>query len=304
MNEVVIVPTYQRSAMLYTCLEAIRAADPLISLHVFPDRGENESVIADKFGAAHHYTVSHTYHGNSYNVMEALKWAYDRHYDIAYIIEDDAIIDPTFFDWCRQALTLHGDAFAACGWQYSPDALPPSDGPDMMMSWYLSVCAAIPKRSLFALQQHAKPEYYANMKAYLAGAYPNSIRIGSNHYEQDGLALRVADSQSRQCVWPRRPRATHIGWYGYHMENGSTLAGSLEDQVALIKMTLADPVLLKGMMAGGRPPEIKKCVCGKPLLSTNANARIMCADCFHLSHPSLPRTASSHYYFRNNAKSA
>jgi hypothetical protein len=295
MQETVIVLTHQRPELLYCCLDAIRTASPDISIHVFPDRGTSEIAICKEFEAVHHLTFQHSYHGNSFNMLEALKWANERIYQIVYVIEDDAIIDSTFFNWARQALKNYPDAFAACGWQYSPDALP-SDGPDMLLDWYLSVAAALPRRSVAGIVQHARPEYYSNMKGYLDRAYPGSQRRGSMHYEQDGLALRVAGSENRRCVWPRRPRVTHIGWRGYHMPDGQEIPGTLEEKVAIIKLAVNNPEILTLMMQTGKVPEIRYCQCRKPLLSTNKLGKIICIECFHTAHPHLPVVSASHYY--------
>jgi len=269
-----------------------------MSLHVFPDRGTDESEICEKFGAEHHLTLQHSYHGNSFGMLMALKWAYQQSYERVFVVEDDAIVDQTFFSWCRQALGHVTEPFAACGWQYSPDALI-SDGPDVVIPWYLSVCACLPRKSLFGIVQHAVPEYFSDMGGYLDRVYPNSHRRGTLHYEQDGLILRVCESESRRCIWPRRPRATHIGWRGYHQTEGKELDGTLEERVALVKLALKDPSLLKRLMAGSAPPEMDHCErCQKPLLSSNKAARKICVECFHKDHPDWPITAGSHYYLR------
>jgi hypothetical protein len=302
MREICIVPTFQRSDMLAVCLEAIHAADPGMDVHCFPDRGSDERLVCERFGATHHLTISHNYHGNSYNMLEALKWAYSRptSASVVYVVEDDCIIDPTFFDWARAALALRPTLFAACGWRYSPDALPPADGPDILIPWYLSVCAALPRRSLAHILQHARPEYYSDMQRYLDAAYPASHRRGSMHYEQDGLVLRVCESVSGSCAWPRRPRGTHIGFRGYHMPQGHDLSGTLDDRIAVIRLLLKNPDLLSALMAGSAPPEIAHCItCDKPVLTSDQTAFVRCADCFHTEFPGLPRTTPSHYYFPN-----
>jgi hypothetical protein len=305
MREICIVPTYQRSDMLFCCLEAIRVAEPQMNLHCFPDRGTDETEVCEQFNATQHTTLNHNYHGNSCNVMEALKFAYQTNADLVFIIEDDAIIDPSFFSWCRAALAnpMNAECFAACGWQYSPDAIV-GEGPDLRIPWYLSVCAAIPRRSLYEIVQHARPEYYAEMQNYLDRAYPQSHRRGSRHFEQDGLALRVCESMYKRCVWPRRPRAVHCGFTGYHME-GRSLEGSLKDRVAILKLALKNPGVLKSLMSGGAPPDMGKCDdCGKPLLTENKKAQAMCVDCFHRAHPELPVTTTSHYYINRAERPA
>lgn len=295
MRKVVVVPTFDRSEFLYCCLKAIRAADREIPILVFPDRGTDESEVCAQFNAIQHKTIQHSYHGNSYNVMEALKTAYLSLYDNIYIIEDDALIDPSFFQWCEAALDKHRDAFAACGWKYSPDALI-GEGPDVVIPWYLSVASLLPRYSVNCILQHATLDYYSNMKSYLDRAFPQSFRKGSAHYEQDGLALRVCEAEGKRCVWPRRPRATHIGFRGYHMSD-ERFDGKLEDRVAMLELAIANPAVLTGLMNGGTVPEVGRCVdCNKPLLTDLKELRAVCVDCFHSANPGLPKTTSSHYY--------
>lgn len=297
MKEVCIVPTFSRSDMLWVCLEAIRAAEPNIDLHCFPDRGTDESKVCEQFDAIHHLTIQHSYSGNSFNMLGALKWAHGQKYDRVFVVEDDAIVDSTFFSWCRENLDKRPDVFAACGWQYSPDAKV-SDGPDLLMPWYLSVCACLPRKSVASIIQHARPEYYSDMGGYLDRTYPNSYRRGSQHFEQDGLALRVCESESKRCVWPRRPRATHVGFTGYHMGEHS-LEGTLEERVAVLKLALKSPAILKDLMSGGPAPDMDACMtCGTQLLTKNKNVRVVCCACFHRDHPSLPVTTTDSYYLR------
>lgn len=299
MKEVVILPTFDRSEFLFCALEAIRAAEPEIPIHVFPDRGTDESAVTIQFpGVTEHRTLQHSYHGNSFNMLEALKWAYQQNerWDLIYVIEDDAIIDGSFFTWARMSLTTCPNSFAACGWQYSPDALI-SDGPDLRIPWYLSVATALPRKSVFSIIQHARIDYYANMKGYLDRTYPASHRRGSMHYEQDGLVLRVMESESKRAVWPRRPRATHLGWRGYHMAKDAP-KGSLEERIAIVKLALKNPQLLTRLMSGAKVPEFRHCeLCEKPLAADDKTSRIICVDCFHKDH-AVPVTSLSHYYLR------
>lgn len=297
MKEICIIPTFERPAMLAVCLEALRSADPSIDLHVFPDRGTNQREICEKFGAIHHLGWQHTYHGNSFVMLEALKWANSQSCAMVYVVEDDCVVMPNFFKWCRAAIQKHPGVFAACGWKYSPQALI-GDGPDILMPWYLSVCAAIPKHNLVSIVQHARPEYYSEMREYLDLAYPGSIRRGTKHYEQDGCILRVLESQNKRCVWPRVPKATHIGWHGYHM-SGKPFDCSLEDSIQLIKLALKSPTMLSVLMSGGALPKLGHCDVCKKLLISSSDLLAVCIECFHGKYTNLAVTSSSHYYLRN-----
>lgn len=297
-SECVIVPTYQRPEMLTLCIEAIQQADPYLEVLVFHDRGETE-LTSLSTSVTQLTTRTHSYHGNSYNVLNALSIAqsHSARYDRVFIVEDDAIVDPSFFDWCRQALSSHPDAFAACGWQYSPDAVV-GDGPDMLLPWYLSVATCLPRSSVSSIVQHALPAYYTNMKAYLDRALPSNNRRGSMHYEQDGLALRVCESEGKRCVWPRRPRATHIGWRGYHQTGGKELPGTLEERVAALRLIVQRPDLLQKMMVTGQPPRLGTCdECKEAQLVDREGVRVVCSRCWHKHNPTLPLASTTVYYF-------
>lgn len=302
MREAVIVPTFKRQSFLYVCLEAIRKSDPEIDIHVFPDRNtaaDNAEACAP-FNVTLHDVPNHPYHGNSYNMMEALKWAYEAGYDKVFVVEDDCIVDSTFLNWGRNALDnpkpWNPFPFAASGWIYSPDA-PDEDGPDVIANWYLSVCSAIPSRSLEKIVRHAVPDYYLNMKRYCDETFPRDPQCGSQHYEQDGLILRVSNTAGERVTWPRRARSRHIGWHGYHMPHGKQPEGDLMKQVAVVRMALENADVMRQLMAGAAPPEVVGCRdCGKVLVSTQKKTALVCVECFHRKHPKAPRAATSHYY--------
>lgn len=300
MRECVVIPTYKRDALLYVCLERIRAAEPNIEIHVFPDKGTTAWWVYPEFGAFLHEVPEHEYHGNSYNMIEAIKWTHEHGYDKAFIIEDDCMVDPTFFAWARKALDQPkpwmGKPFAACGWIYSPDA-PNEDGPDVLCNWYLSVCCCLPSESLALIAKHATPEYYANMQRYCDQTFPRDYNKGSQHFEQDGLILRVANDAGLRMAWPRRARGKHIGWHGYHMPHGKQPQGELMEQVAVVHLALENDDVLRSLMSGAEPPKVDHCRdCAKVLVSTYKKATLVCVGCFHKQYPSAPRVAESHYY--------
>jgi len=293
MRELVIVPTFERPALLHCALEAIREADPALPIHVFPDRGTNALDICLKFGAEQHRTIAHSHYGNSFNMLEALKWASTQSCALVHIIEDDAIVGKGYFEWARQALRANPTAFAACGWKFSPDFIP-QDGPDLLIGWYLSVTATLPKSNLAPILQHARPDYYNDMRGYLDRVYPSSPYRGTKHFEQDGLVLRVMHSMGQRAVWPRRPKSTHIGFFGYHAP-GNAPDLPLDRAVEVIKLALAQPTVLANLMAGGRFPEIGFCWgCGQALLVSSPSP-VVCAPCFHAKRPKLAQ-ASPFYH--------
>jgi hypothetical protein len=303
-REVVFVPTYHRSAFLWCCLEAIRKAEPDIQIIVQPDRGTEELEVCNRFRAEQRFVTKHTYHGNSFNMMEGLRYCCEAGYDRVFVVEDDCIVDPTFFGWARNALDnpkpWMGAPFAASGWMYSPD-MPDEEGPDVLLNWYLSVCSAIPRRSLERITVHAQHNYYVNMKKYVDETFPRDPQVGTMHYEQDGLILRIANSAGERFAWPRKPRALHLGWTGYHMPHGKMPQAELRKQVLVVKMAIENPEILRQLMAGSEPPAVGECrSCGRALVSTNKKAAMVCVGCFHKQNPNAPIAAKSHYYIKRS----
>ena len=294
------VPTYRRSAFLWVCLEAIRVAEPNIEIVVAPDRATEELEVCNHFNASQIFHVRHTHHGNTFNMMEGLKYFHEAGYDRVFVVEDDCVVDPSFFDWARNALDnprpWMGVPFAASGWEYSPHRLD-EDGPDLLLNWYLSVCSAIPRSSLEHIVQHAHEGYYSNMQRYCDEKFPRDAGRGGMHFEQDGLILKVSNTLGQRIVWPRRPRAVHIGFHGYHMPHGKPIKGDLKQQVAVLKLALECPEVMQSLMTGGEPPETGNCRdCNKLLVSTNKKAAMRCVSCFHKQYPDAPVAARSHYY--------
>jgi hypothetical protein len=300
MKRTVFVPTMARQELLFCCLEAVRKADREIEIVVSPDRGSNERDICQRFNARHRWTIPHTLHGNTYNMMSGLKELYEAGYQLVHVIEDDCVIEPTAFEWAYKALEKFPEAFAACGWRYSPDAII-GDGPDMLLAWYLSVFSTLPRKALQAIAQHARPEYFVNMRQYLDLAFPQSRQRGSQHYEQDGAILRIVEAQSKRCVWPRRPRATHCGYHGYH-QPGKPLQGTLEERVYLVKLAIKKPKVLAALMNGGTNLRLSKCrSCDDPVAVDRDDLTAVCSTCFHTAYPNLVIASDSHYYLHDGS---
>jgi hypothetical protein len=255
MKELIVIPTYKRPEMLFYCLSLLRNFAPEIPVAVFPDRGtlnDKETLeVLDAFDpdlVQGMLVPEHDYYGNTYNVMEALRWAYCTRAELIYYIEDDVMIHEDFFAWHREMHEEFGDdIFAAMGWvfnHYAPITVDP-----MFQPWYYAIGTSFKREKLAHIVEHATPRYYEAMPEYVQKTFKNSILnspINITHYEQDGLIQRVIDVDKSQTVCSGIARCSHLGVFGYNRgwEKRDDFFGdakTFEARLAKISQLIGDP---------------------------------------------------------------
>ena len=224
MNEVILIPTYKRIPFLIRVIEQIRQFDKETGIVVFPDRGSSHTAdyafVADYFkreAVTILYVPAHDYYGNSYNALEALRWAYNAGFDLVHYIEDDVIVHPDYFAWHRRMHENFEDIFASMAWVFNRHT--PLVEAELFQPWYYAIGTCFPRRSLQMLMPHCCPLYYQDMPGYIAKVFADSkmnTPFGIEHFEQDGLIQRVIDRAKVQTVSAGLAKCTHLGAFGYN----------------------------------------------------------------------------------------
>lgn len=219
MNEIVLIPCYNRPELLFICLSLIRSFESTIRIRLFPDRGSRDAFlgIAEMFKAELHYTPDHDYYGNSYNTMEAYRWAYNAGADLAYLVEDDIFVHHDFFAWHRKMHEEYDDIFGAMAWIFNRHA-PIMEG-EMFQPWFYSIGVSFTRQKLALLAKHATPLYYQDMPGYIRKHFksnPLNDPFNIMHVEQDGLIQRILDDDKTQTVSPGIAKCSHMGFGGYN----------------------------------------------------------------------------------------
>ena len=253
-GEVVIVPTFRREAFLALCLKRIREVEPHIPIAIFPDRGTRDDPalweaidLVDPILTNMHVMLvpEHDFYGNSYNVMEAFRWAYNEGFERTFYIENDVLVHRDFFTWHRAMHEEWDDIFASMAWIFNHYA--PITDDVQFEPWYYAIGTCFTLEMLAEVAKHASPLYYADMPGYIAKAFPDSklnTQYGISHYEQDGLIQRVIERVKRQVVSPCRGRCTHLGMMGYNKGWADTFFGeakTFEERVKRLEQFAADP---------------------------------------------------------------
>ena len=247
MNEIVIVPSYKREELLWLCLEAIRREDANIRIVVFSDRGAGSGELSEcvlNWVARLIIRPNHAHYGNSYNLLEACRWATRELEEefppqIIHLIEDDTIIHKGYFAWAREKLRFapfpgYGPVYAAvCGRM----------GSSHISNWYESPCASWNADCLRQALTHVIPEYFGRTREEMQTVldtkmFPNS-RYKRGGAEQDGFFLRCIEAHGWKTLFPPKPLASHVGWWGYNcppLRKGP--AGTFEERIAACRMML------------------------------------------------------------------
>jgi hypothetical protein len=255
LKEAIIVPTYKRPEFLYCCLRRIRAIEKEAEIFVFPDRGSmfdedlKTVMLTPEFQPITLCWVPpHNYHGNSYNVLEAMRavWNMQKH-ELIYYIEDDVMIHADFFDWHRFQHEDEPDIFASMAWVFNRYA--PLTDDALFQPWYYAIGTCFHWKNLAKVVQHATPLYYDDMRGYIEKAFPKSklnSPFGIEHFEQDGLIQRVLDLDRSQTVSSGITKCDHLGVIGYNRgwsraESFYENCTTLKDRILRIEELIADP---------------------------------------------------------------
>jgi hypothetical protein len=250
--EIVIIPAWRRPDFLYACLERLRLADDGQQEYwVSLDRGFDytcEEVVLDfqqAFdGRLFYQNRSHSFHGNSYNVLMSYKDACETDASLIHLVEEDIFVGSDYFQFHRKAHELCPDVFAvsACRNQNHPFPVErqPEAFEDVVYTHrsYQSLAVSFKPQQLARILPHVQSRYFSDMVGYCTRTFPQS-KLQAAWSEQDGLLHRTVERDQLETAYGAVPRAYHAGFVGYNRQ-GKELAGDFESRAEkLLRMDSA-----------------------------------------------------------------
>lgn len=243
MKEVVVVTAWNRADFLHACLSRLMRADDGSQWYVLSlDRGHDRAVreVAGSFlGSVRRATIltpRHGYRGNSYNALNAMKFALSQGSDLVYLVEDDILVGSDFFGFHRDAHRVFPEnlAVSACRNQFFPVGEDPEPDEETVYPHlsYQSLGVSFRRGSLERVVPHITHAYLSNPIGYCKRMFPDT-KINPSNAEQDGLIHRIGERDGLPTVYPCAPRAYHAGFVGYH-RSGRSLHGTMEQRSAQI----------------------------------------------------------------------
>ena len=214
---------------------------------VFSDRGEdNEELhsVVRRWNCHLKVAPIHDFYGNSFNTLEAMRWAVECKFDLIHILEDDAMPHPDWLSWYRVAHERFDDIFCACGWVFNLHA--PITNDMMFAPWFYAPSSSWKREKLALVTRHANPRYYCDMQRYILENFPNSIlhdkgrQRTTKFYEQDAVCQYVMEQDKSQVAWRASALVDHCGIEGYNKPDGPKFEGTLEERIAQVESLIAD----------------------------------------------------------------
>jgi hypothetical protein len=248
VKEAVCIPTWKRNEFLYCCLKRIREQDKKIPIVVFSDRGDDNTElrhVCGEFWAGIEIVPRHNYYGNSYAVMEMLRWAYGQQIGLIHVSEDDFMQAPDCLSWHRNVHDMFSQIFCACGWVFNRQA--PIEDDLAFAPWFYAPNYSIKREKLGLIVKHANPLYYNDMRDYVLKTFPDSLLHAKGNqeltgfWEQDAVFQYCIEEQKAQVAWNAIAKGAHMGCSGYNRPAGPKFDGTLEHRIAQVEELIADP---------------------------------------------------------------
>lgn len=268
MRDIVIVPTYERQEYAHVCLEYLSRVEGIGDkevwlcqdshedgfevnpLHAPEDTRKLALFFGQLFGSRADYIMirSHSTYGNSRNLIEALKRAYERGAERIFLVEDDIMVMPDIFRW-HEAVLDQVNPFVSCATSLNKSAHFPINGRYAMDETFRDPNAVY--ISANAYSSHAVAFKRENLGELLI-EIDRQLEWGEwqSGKEQDILIQHIMSMPSfpnRGSAWSYVPRAYNVGMRSYHINTGMEFNGTLEEKCAALRTTIKDPFKLREM---------------------------------------------------------
>jgi hypothetical protein len=230
----ICIPTLKRPEMLALTLQHLsqtRQASQL-DVRVFVDHTTEERLADVDYVRDAYFPTANIYHatnhvlcgGGSWNILQSLKSGYETGADFIFLIEEDILIRPKFFDRHFE-MQASGDFFVTCGRK-----LPNRD------EFYYSNPGTCYRREKLALViPHINDKYFANQTAYLEQHFPDMQDAG---VLDDGVVRRVMQSVGGKALCAIPPIVSHVGFHYYGRMPQFTVEGTLPEKIEKLRVLL------------------------------------------------------------------
>lgn len=261
MHDIVIVPTYDRPEYLSLCLEKLFQARGIENKDIWvckdnhADVGQNAEIVfqisqvvreAQEVCPARSmhfmHRAYHSTYGNSLNVLEAFRSAYEHDARYVFLVEDDVLVLPDYFEW-HEAVQERWHPFVSCAGRVNRSLNFAMNGPEVIDESCRDSNACV-----------ASANAYGSWAACFKRENLSFVGLWSDHYnmfcpgnEQDICIQSLMHQQKGFSVWPYVSRAFHMGWYSYHRTAGQKFNGTLEEKIAALSAAISDPVKIRAM---------------------------------------------------------
>ena len=206
IKDVVLIPTYLRPEFLQICLEHLAQTTATATPKEFwicadrrPDDEQRWKIllewqkdVLDAWRGTLPIKIiqgeKHSFNGNSFNVLESYKKAYNAPgvRDV-YLVEDDVLVSPDFFTWHEAAKEAEPEAACSIAYRCSRNSeaytgILQSGSYFTSARDYASIGVRWSRAKLEVILEHARSEYYVDQARYIQiiSPIPDSATVSPN----------------------------------------------------------------------------------------------------------------------------
>jgi hypothetical protein len=165
-----------------------------------------------------------------WNILNSLKQGYETGADFVFLIEEDVLIFPDYFDWHLGAQE-EGEYLATCGRRIP--RLPEYDQ-------YTNPGSCFSGHVLARVVKHINYELFSNRTAYMKEKFGHQDEVSDL---DDGLIRRIVKQLGARVRYPMTPKCAHIGFQAYNRYHPWINRGALQERILGLRsmMTKVDP---------------------------------------------------------------
>lgn len=167
----------------------------------------------------------------TWNILNSLKAGYETSADFIYLVEEDVMVYPNFFQAHRE-MQAAGDYFVTCGRRCG----------HMPIDFYSNPGTCYRREKFASVIPHINMQYFADPSGYLKHHFSNLDHAGS--ILDDGLIRRVQYSLREKAFCPEIPVAVHQGFHYYNKLEPWITHGTIQEKIQQLRGILAtlDPL--------------------------------------------------------------
>jgi hypothetical protein len=233
MKQTVVMPCHKRIEMLALSLESLERTNEELDVRIFldtatPERLDEVEYVRDTF-----YPEALIFHARPhiqapsgmYNILNALKQGLKWGGELIYIVEEDVVVRPDFFQWHQQA-QKQGNFLATCG-RRIPN-LP-------NYNQYTNPGSCFSKDKLELVCSYITDDLFKAPREHMDRVFGKHDEVSDL---DDGLVRRIGITHNLSVLYPDVPKCSHIGFVAYNRYFGWVNEGDIKTRIENLRKML------------------------------------------------------------------
>ena len=235
-DSVICMPTLRRPEFLALALEKISQTKeaPNLDVRIFLDYGVPARLADVEFCRDTFLPTAEIYQANphkkvlsgTWNILNALKSGWESGAKFIFLVEEDVMIRPEFFQWHWSAHE-QDDYFVTCGRRYSR----------MPLDFYSNPGTCYRRDKLALVMPHIREEYFNGTDAYVDKYFPQFK--GMDGSLDDGLIRKIIRSVGGKVMCAEPKVCAHQGFHYYdRLENFKNTGKTIQERIEMLRVIL------------------------------------------------------------------